>query len=346
MTTVTGDEIEAGQQWQVRPFRPQDAEGVAGLFESFYGRQYPIRAYVEPKRLVEENRALRIISSVAVTPRGEVVGHNAIFRSAPYPGIYESGAAIVHPAYRGGKGIFTAMVAHGVKDLAPRLGLAGIHGEAVCNHVFTQKMMNGLGSRTCAVEVDLMPASAYGREKSARGRVAALHGHINLLPNAHKVFVPPIYKEAFDFICGGLEDAPGMSPAEDGLPAGAATRIEERYFDFAQVARLTALEAGVDFAAVLEKSEASLLRRGARVFQVFLPLAVVWVGAAVDVLRAGGYFLGGLLPRWFDADGMMMQKMAHRPDWEGIRLEFDRDRQLLEIVRRDWQRAAGRTGVA
>ena len=342
VTTAAPDEIEAGQPWEVRLFRGEDAEGVARLFMSVYGREYPIRAYVEPKRLTEENRSLRIISSVAVTPHGEVVGHNAIFRSAPHPGIYESGAGLVHMKYRGGKGIFTEMVAHGVRDLAPRFGLAGVHGESVCNHVFTQKMLRHLGSRVHAVEVDLMPAAAYRREESADGRVAALHEHITLQPKPHRVFIPPAYREEFDYIYQGLEDEREVMPAGLGLLPGTASRIEESYFDFARVARLIVREAGADFPVSIEKTEASLALRGAYVIQVWLPLQWPWVGEAVGVLRSRGYFLGGLLPRWFDTDGMMMQKIAGRPDWEGIRIEFDRARRLLEMVREDWERTGSR----
>ncbi len=340
-----GSAIEAGQPWEVRAFRPEDAEGAAGLFRAFYGRRYPIRAYVEPQRLMEENRAQRILSSVAVTPRGEVVGHNAIFRSAHFEGIYETGAGIVHPAYSGGKGILTAMVAHGVREIAPRLGLAGIHGEAVCNHVFSQKMMHGLGAWSCAIEVDLMPAAAYGRQPGASGRVAAVYGHIALQPRPHAIFVPPAYREDFDLILARAGERRETVPAAGGLPAGCATRVEERYFDFAQAARLSVLEAGGDFDGVLENMERALFPRGAHLVQVLLPLSRPWVGAAVDALRSRGYFLGGLLPRWFDTDGLLMQKTARRPDWEGIRLEFDSDRRLLERVRADWERRAGGQGA-
>ena len=108
-------DIEPGQEWEVDLFRPEDAEGVVRIFRSVYGAGYPVRTYVEPQRLIEENAARRTISSVARTPRGDVVGHNALFNSASHPGTYESGAGAVHAAYRGGKGIFTRMVDHGLE---------------------------------------------------------------------------------------------------------------------------------------------------------------------------------------------------------------------------------------
>ena len=98
--------IEPGQTWEVDLFRPEDAEGVARLFSSpgVQGR-LPVKTFVEPELLIAENQALRTISIVARTPKGDIVGHNAIFNSAPFHGLYESGAGVVHPEYRGGAGI-------------------------------------------------------------------------------------------------------------------------------------------------------------------------------------------------------------------------------------------------
>jgi len=42
------------------------------------------------------------------------------------------------------------------------------------------------------------------------------------------------------------------------------------------------------------------------VIQAWLKLSCPWSGSAVDILRNKGYFLGGVLPRWFDEDGLLM----------------------------------------
>ena len=66
-----------------------------------------------------------------------------------------------------------------------------------------------------------------------------------------------------------------------------------------------------------------------------------WVGAAVHALRERGYFFGGALPRWFDSDGILMQKLLCPPDFDGIVLDSAESKQLLKIIRRDWERAEG-----
>jgi hypothetical protein len=337
-------EIEPGQSWVVDRFRPEDAEGVRRLFLSVYGEGYPVRTYLEPERLIRENADGRTLSSVARTPKGDVVGHNALFRSAPHPGVYESGAGLVHVAYRGGKGLFTRLVAHGQEEAGRRPGVDAIFGESVCNHVFSQKMCRSLGWGTMALEVDLMPVAAYTQEGSATGRVASLLDFRTIRSRPHRVFLPAVYEDDLRFLYQRLDDPRDLVPSEEPMPADGRTRIRTRRFDFAQVARMAVTEAGEDFEAALAKEEATLDAAGVQVNQVWIPLFEPWAGEAARVLRDRGYFLGGVLPRWFDRDGLLMQRIAVPPSWDGVILQFDRAKALLERVRADWEAVVANRG--
>ena len=336
-------EIQPGQDVLIDRFRPEDAEGVANLFISVYGEGYPIRAYVEPERLREENAAETIISSVARTPRGEIVGHNALFRSAPHAGVYESGAGLVHENYRGGKGIFTEMVAHGQELAQKTSAVEGIFGEAVCNHVFSQKLTHGLGWKSMAVEVDLMPAAAYVKERSARGRVASILDFKTIRPRTVRACLPAVYEKELQFIYDGMDDERNLVPCKGSPPDSVETRIESRYFEFANVARLAVWEMGKDFAQAFPVREKEMLNRGAAVTQAWLNTGVPWCGWAVEILRDKGYFLGGVLPRWLDSDGLLMLRILHRPFWEEMRVHYERTRKIVAIARNDWQRLGKET---
>jgi len=158
------------EQIEVDLLRAEDAPQVAALFRKVYGDGYPVRDYYEPETLIAANREGRIISSVAHTAEGRVVGHNALFSHSPHPKTYESGAGLVDPEHRAGN-LFTRLCAHGVAVGGPRFGVQSVWGEPVCNHVYSQRMCRSLGWITMALEVDLMPAAAYAKEKSAVGRV-------------------------------------------------------------------------------------------------------------------------------------------------------------------------------
>ncbi len=330
--------VEPGQGFEVDLFRPEDAEGVSQLFRTVYGDGYPIQKFLNPQLLIEENATGRTISSVARTPNGDIVGHNALFRSAPYERIYESGSGAVHPHYRGGKGIFTGLIAHGFEVGPKRFGIEAIYGESVCNHVFTQKAMVRFSTIEHAIEIDLMPAEAYEKEKSAIGRVAAILGFKTLISKPHTVYLPTVYEENMRFIYSGLDDDRKFSLSQDELPSQIKTEIKTQVFDFAQVARLAFHEVGADFKSALDEQEKSICEKRMVVIQVWLKLSWPWISRVVDSLRERGYFLGGILPRWFDVDGLLMQKIIGKPNWVGIHLYTERAKKILEIIKKDWER--------
>lgn len=332
-------DIEAGQEWQVLPFTPEDAPGVVNLFRSVYGEGYPVRTYLDESALIAENAAGRVISSVAKTPRGEVVGHNALFNSAPFPGTYESGAGVVHAAYRGGLGIFSRMVSHGLAMAGEMPKVQAIFGEPVCNHPFSQKMSVKVGWVPRALEVDLMPAAAYHKEASAAGRVAAFLDFCLVRPRPHAVYLPARYSDDLRFFYENLDDERDFRTSTDQVPAGTVSDMQPQIFVFAAVARVAVQAIGEDFSSRLDALEADLRRDGVQVTQLWLKLDCPWVGAATRILRERGYFIGGVLPRWFDTDGLLMQKVSTVPDWQAIIAVNDRYAQVLDRVQADWQGA-------
>ncbi len=319
-------------------FRPEDAEGVSRLFLDVYGKDYPIRVYVEPTLLREANASGEVISSVARTPSGEIVGHSALFRSAPYKGVFESGAGVVHERYRGGKGIFTRMVAHG-ETLAKQIPAVEVtFGEPVCAHVFSQKMSYRLGWRTMAVEADLMPGALFKGDVSPDERVGATLDFKTIRPKPLQVYVPPVYADILKFIYGEWDDSRTLVPSEGEPPLSHETRIDRKYFTFAQVVRLAIWKMGRDFGEAIERAEEESKSQGVKVIQAWINTGVPWCGWAVNILRRRGYFLGGVLPRWFDHDGILMTWTVQRPSWEALRLQFDRAKKIAAWVREDWRR--------
>ncbi len=334
----TVEEIQAGQEWQVSRFRPEDALGVVSLFRSVYGDSYPVQTYMDSALLIEENTALRTISIVAKTATGTVIGHNALFNSAPFAGTFESGAGMVHTAYRGGKGIFTRMVTYGFEIAATMPNVQTVFGEPVCNHPFSQKLMIKSGFSSQALEVDLMPAAAYEKEASAEGRVSAFLGFKTFRSKPQTLYLPPAYNEDFRFFYDSFDDERQFCTAEAPIPDGTLTDMRPQIFGFASVARVAFHAIGADFSTCLDTLEKNLQKEGISVIQLWLRLDCPWVGAATKILRERGYFIGGALPRWFDTDGFLMQKTTKRPDWEGIVTASERGAQILDRVRADWQR--------
>lgn len=315
-------------------FRPEDAPGVARLFRQVYGEAYPVKTYYQPDQLVAENAAGRIISSVARTQDGGIAGHDALILLDPGIRLYENAAGMVLPECRGG-GIFFRLINHSVSDAAKRFGVEEIIGEPVCNHLQLQKMCSQIGYRETGLEVDLMPASAYTKEQSARGRVSVLLGYFLHKPEPRTVYPPPAYRDALEYLYSGLEFERTLAETAGDLPAAGNSRGEMDVFDFAQVARIAIHHIGQDFAGFISQLEGRALNRNVEIFQVWLPLTSPPVIAATDLLRSRGYFIGGILPGRAGGDGLMMQKVLGETDWESIKLYTERAKRIAEIIRSD-----------
>jgi hypothetical protein len=119
---------------------------------------------------------------------------------------------------------------------------------------------------------------------------------------------------------------------DDHLP-GERTVFSLQDFDEADLTRVTFESLGLDFPEKLAGVMSGLSGRHAQ--QLILPLAAPGCTMAVEAARAAGFFLGGVLPAWFDRDGLLMQKLAKEPNWSHIRLHRQAAKDLLSTIMAD-----------
>lgn len=328
--------IAADQAFIVDRLETEDAWGVARLFFEVYGSSFPFATYYIPERLLEENRLRLLFSTVARTPAGDIVGYGSMFRSsAPHPGVYEIGSHVIHPAYRSSRAAL--LLQEHIKDvLIPRQDVEIYFSEAPCHQVVTQKLGAMSGLVETALAIGLMPAGAYGPSQDFPGdRVSMLLLFGLRAGGRHRMFIPDSYQQALDFLLQGLTLDRLVLPAGEQPPAGISTRIATEYFEFAQVARAHILTMGQDFGRILAGFENQALQSGARVLQVFVNLGEAWNASGIDILREQGYFFGGLLPGWFNDDGLLMQRVLDMPDINSIKLYSQRAHRILDLISRD-----------
>lgn len=330
--------VAAGQKVTIDHFAPSDALAVARLFYAVYGDGYPIDTVYMPQRLIEENHAGSIRSVVARTPCGDVVAHVAVYRSSPPNArLYELGLALTLPAYRSGTAFCRA------SQLATKLqgnsGIDGFFGEAVCNHVASQKLITHVGGKETALEPALMPANAYEKEASASGRVGCLVSSRVVRDDHRPLFVPEPYRDELDCLMDGLGLDRELHGAGTDRPDGNA-KIDVARFDSAGVARCTLDQPGHDLGVQMAEIENELRQAGYALIQFYVDLGQADCGALVEQLRERGFSLGGLLPIWFGSDGLLMQKHFVDPEFDALKLHSERARTLRDLVRRDRERCA------
>lgn len=326
---------ELPKSFFIDTFRPEDAEGIVRLFRSVYGEGYPIRLFYDPQAIVAANRDGSYLSIVVRSPSGEVIGVNHLVRTAPFEGVYEHAAGMVLKEYRG-TGAMKETQAYLYDDFTPRHPyIEELFGEPVCNHVILQKGVLRYGFIETGMEIALMPAEAYTTEKSATGRVATLDVFRCYVPKPHRIFVSHVYEELLKSIYARLDDQRDIVVGDGVLPPEASTQAKMTIFDFARVARIAVSKAGADLAACLTRLEDEARGKDVMVFQVWLNATEPWIGQAVDIMRGRGYFFGGAFPRWFDGDGLMLQKLECPPDFDNIVLFSDFSKEMLGFIRKD-----------
>ena len=332
-------EIEPGQSYIIDRFRPDDARGVARCFYAVYGEAYSLETVYIPEALIQANADGRLYSIVARSFRGDVLGHCALYPAPQYASLYEKGMLVVVPAYRNGA-IAKQLVRYGLDVLAPQVPAQEIFGKAVCNHTISQQIGADCGFVETALELDYIPEEAYKKEQSATGPVSALWMFRSYRDRPHEVFFPVTYEEVLDFIYSGISSRRSVTRISETSALQAPSRMQLRFFGLQKVARIYVELIGSDVAAAIEALEQTARDQGSAIMQVYLPMNCAPAAAAIEGLRLKGYFLGGILPRWFDGDGLMMQKLYSEPHFDFIRLYSQRAEQLLEFIRRDWKEAA------
>jgi len=319
-------------------FRPEDARGVVRLFQAVYGDDYPVKLYYDPEKLKEANRTGDCRSVLARTVDSQIVGVHHLIRSELGEFIHEWGAGLVLKEYRC-LGIAEGIAKHLMDEVVPRLGIEEVFGEPTCAHVTMQKLSANIGFIETALELCLVPANLYDRKKPASERMSTLLQFRCFKPKPHTVFLPRVYEDELRFLYSALDDERTLVPTAEVAPEAVPTELRMQIYDAAQVARIAIPHAGQDLASRLAELEQEALDRDVLVLQVWLKLDTPAVAAAVATLRSKGYLIGGILPRWFDTDGLLMQRLRCRPDFQALALYTDRARDILRMVTRDWERA-------
>jgi hypothetical protein len=91
-----------------------------------------------------------------------------------------------------------------IEKLAPGVRPAGLFGEAVCNHVATQKASVSFDMKDVALEVSLMPGELYKKEMDLSGRVSCLIQFRSFHDRPHEVFIPEVCRAQITAILSDL----------------------------------------------------------------------------------------------------------------------------------------------
>ncbi len=154
---------------EIRLMTPDDADNLVQCVFRCYGYSYPNQSMLRPKAIRRQLATGAMISVVAVTATGEVVGHVACSFDRPGDAIPEAGKMIVDPRYRGHHLAERLSVARAAA-VAER-GIPGVWAEAVTNHPASQRVAIGRGAAEVGLLIGACPATVKMSDLPDKGSV-------------------------------------------------------------------------------------------------------------------------------------------------------------------------------
>ena len=174
--------------------------------------------------------------------------------------------------------------------------------------------------------------------------VSTVLSSIIIKDKPHTVYLPLPYAELLTAIYDNGKRSRRLESGTQAFPESATTRCADTFIAGAGVLRLTIFEAGRNVDEIITGLIRQYEAAGAVVMQVFLPLDKPWSGALTDVLNRHGFFFAALMPRWFDHDGLLLQKLVRQTDYAGIKLFSDFAKNVLKSIIRDRTRVDALSG--
>jgi serine/threonine-protein kinase RsbW len=327
--------IDALTGFTVRRLTPEDAAGVVACVRAVYGESYVHPELYDPTELIRLNAREELVSVVALDEAGVVVGHYALER----PGlarIAEEGEAMVLPARRH-QHLMEAM-RKALEDEAHRLNLIGLYGQAVTNHLYSQKVQLHYGLTPCAILLGSLPRSFHNMAQPLPQRGSSLIGFKYLRsPEGAALEV----SKRHEALCASIYQALRL-PLEFLAPtkATAAGSIDSEWEPSLAAGAIRVRRIGQDTLSQIRAAMDSMAREG-RVEAMTLDIPGNQAGAADlgDAVAELGFFFSGVGPHFADdGDTLRYQFLAETLDVALVQIESSLGRQLLAHVDAERQR--------
>ncbi len=336
------------QSCEIRPLQPDEALQVARLFWLTYGYSYKNEAFYRPEGLLDLVTRGVLVSFVAVTQDGEVVGHAGLLRPEPVP-MAEMALLVVSPAHRGQglmKYFFSAL-----SNQAHEMGLFGLSFNSVTSHPVSQRNIIKSGGRPCGLDLGACPPrqfKAMDLKDGPRPRESFLHCFLYLkdappalafVPQRHQRITERVYENLGRALVPVADQAdPGQRPEEK--PVGIYTVSFDRGL-LKGVVRIKVADTR-QWPEIQRASTDLLDIAGAEVVNIDLPLAQRSTSELCELAEAVGFFFAGVWPHAAeDGDMLRLSRLATPIDMNLLQLHPEFSHELSQYVGTEMARTMG-----
>ena len=327
--------VPGDAKFTVRLMDAAEAVEVSKCIYRAYKYTYLKEDLYFPERIEAMNREGRMISAVASTEKGEVIGHFALL-PRPNGRVAEIGAAVVEPKFRG-RGIMKSML-NFLMEMAGRRGFAALYGNAFTMHVLSQRTNLKFGFAETALQLGCFPPGSVKmlRDRSFKGAGSVMTFFKYLKgPDKKNVFLPPRHRSMLERIYAGIGversfEAPYFIPTE--------TMAEESTIQLSlkpshRTAVVEVKDYGMDIGKRMRAKLVELENKGFGAIYLDLDLKNPFTTEASIMAEDLGFFFSGLLPDYSEGDVLRLQYYNTVMEYDEIEAYSPFAAELKDYVR-------------
>lgn len=323
---------------------------ISRLIFRAYGYTHPSDDIYYPDRMRELNQTGRLVSVVAASATGELVGHYALELgglgqiASDHCTVAETGMAVVHPGHRN-RGLMELMRTRLEQEARTR-GLHGLFSQPVTKHSISQQVNEKFGSHACALSLAFLGDSFKFRSRHGEQenqRESCLLYYKPLCEPQNRPICPPAHHR--EMLLESYRECGIPVTLAENLPSHEGPSIVSTHFLAALELGLIRIETvGADIAAAVRAARNRLCRKdGAKVLYLSMRLAHAGCSEACAAAEQIGFFYGGLAPHFDDGEDMLrMQYLDTDLDITRLQIASPFARRLTAYVEADRQRVENR----
>ena len=316
--------------YTIRRMVLEEAVEVSRCAYSSYSYSYAIDDIYFPDRVRELNESGKLISHVAVTDGGEIVGHGGL-KTGDQHGVAECGVIFVKPKFRG-QGCMNSLMKALIGD-GRRKGLSGLSAQAVTSHPFSQKALYKFGFRDCCLLLSRADPMKFRQISTGKDKRESLICSFLYLtrPSGKMIFPPARHSEMIIALYEEL-GAPPLSAVRDiGLPENdSSLRVTTDPYN---AATIEILEYGRNAVSEVKKNLRALCVDRIETVYLHLDLGSPLTGRLAAEFEDLGFFFAGINPG-MGKDTLVLQYLNNlQMDYDSLQLASETGQRLARYIR-------------
>jgi hypothetical protein len=312
---------------------PAEAPLVGEVFRSVYGEAYIDPSVYQPESLLRKIDQGKLFAVLALDPGGRPAGYSALGAEAPNPFLWEEKGLVVVPEYNQ-TDVGASLVSFWGETTGWPAPVIGVFASPVCHHYFAQIFCAKAGWIASTIQLDLFDATIFRDRPEGLSRVSCVQFFTPMPPAEAPSYWPREYSEFLATITRARNEPVGRLSTEP-LPDAMPTSLQTNALPSSRNLRINVFYIGKDWPEVVRNILTEASAQQMISIQVWLDTSCSCIGEAVRILRSHGFFLGGLAPRWFGNDGLLMQKVTTDTRYDLIKLYSSPARELFDFIRTD-----------